>query len=47
MRGTDFIFDCVNLLYQKCQKINFKRSGSYKDSPDWINNKKSNNKSYQ
>ena len=32
MRGSD----CVNLLYHKCQKINFKRCGSCTDSPDWI-----------
>ena len=24
MRGTDFIFDCVHLLYYKYYKINFK-----------------------
>ena len=24
MRGSDFIFDCVYLLYYKCHKINFK-----------------------
>ena len=40
MRGSEFIFDCVNLSYYKCYKINFKRSGSYIDSPDWIKNKK-------
>ena len=40
MRGSDFIFDCAHLLYCKCHKINFKRGGSYIDSPDWIKNKK-------
>ena len=39
MRGSDFIFDCVNSIYHKCHKINFKRSGSYIDSPDWIKKK--------
>ena len=24
MKESDFIFDCVNLLYCKCHKINFK-----------------------
>ena len=24
LRGCDFIFDCVQLLYYKCHKINFK-----------------------
>ena len=40
MRGSDFIFDCVNLLYYKSHKINFKRGGSYIDSTDWIKKKK-------
>ena len=33
-RGSDFIFDLVQPLYYKCHKINFKRGGSYIDSPD-------------
>ena len=33
MRGSDFIFDCVPLLYYKCHKINFKLGGSCVDSP--------------
>ena len=36
MRGSYVIFDLVQLLYYNCQKINFKRGGSYIDSPDWI-----------
>ena len=40
MRGSDFIFDCVHLLYYECHKINFKRGGLYIDSPDWIKSKK-------
>ena len=36
MRVSDFIFDSVQLLYYKCHKINFKRGGSYIDSPEWI-----------
>ena len=40
MKGRDFIFDCVNLLYYKCHKIKFKRDGSYVDFPDSIKNKK-------
>ena len=39
MRGKDFIFDTVQLMYYKCHKVNFKRGGSYIDSPDWIKNK--------
>ena len=40
MKGSDFIFDCVNLLHYKCHKINLKRCGLYIDSPDWIKDKK-------
>ena len=40
MRGRDFIFDCVHLLFYKSHKINFKRGGAYIDSPDSIKNKK-------
>ena len=36
MRGTDFIFDSVQLLYYKCHKINFKGSYSDINSPYWI-----------
>ena len=42
MKGSDFIFDSVQLLYYKCHTVNFKRVDSYMDSPD---RKKSNNKS--
>ena len=45
MKGSGFIFDSVQLMYYKCHNVNFKRNGSYIDSPDWIKNKKSNNKS--
>ena len=34
MRDSDFIFDCVHLLYYKCHNINFKQGGSYTDSLD-------------
>ena len=40
IRGRDFIFDSVQLTYRKCHKVNFKCSGSYIDSPDWIRKKK-------
>ena len=32
MRGSDFIFDCVHLLYYKCRKINSICRRSYIDS---------------
>ena len=38
MRGSNFVFDQVQLLYYRCQKINFNRDGSYIDSPDLIKN---------
>ena len=40
MKGSEFVFCYVQLLYYKCHKRNPNRSGSYIDSPDWINNKK-------
>ena len=40
MRGSDIIFDSVQLMYYKCHKVNFSRGGSYIDSPDWIKKKK-------
>ena len=42
MKGGDFIFDSVQLMYCKCQKVNFGRggSGSYIDSPDWLKKNK-------
>ena len=27
MKGSDFIFDCINFLHYKCHKINVKRGG--------------------
>ena len=40
MKGSKFVFDYVQLLYYKCHKINLSRDQSYRDSPDWIKNKK-------
>ena len=40
IKGSDLIFDCVNLLHYKCHRISLKRGGSYIDSLDWIKNKK-------
>ena len=40
MKDSEFLFDCVHLLYYKCHKINPNHDGSCKDSPDWIKNKK-------
>ena len=40
VKGSNFIFDCVHLLYYKCHKINVNCSGSNTNSPGWIKNKK-------
>ena len=45
IRGSDFIFDSVQLMYYKCHRVHFKHGVSYIDSPDWIKKKKSNIKS--
>ena len=47
MKGSEFVFGYVQLLYYQCRKINPNRGGSYIDSPDWIKNKSINNKSHQ
>ena len=39
MKGSEFVFDYVHLLYYKFHKINPNHRGSYKDSPDWIKSK--------
>ena len=38
MRGSHFIYDSIQIKHYKCHKVNFKRCGSYIDSPDWIKN---------
>ena len=41
MKGSNFIFDSVDLLYYHLQKTSLKRTGSsYIDSPEWLKNKK-------
>ena len=37
--GSDFILDCVELLYQKWHKINLNHGRSYTDSLNLIKNK--------
>ena len=39
MRGSDLLYS-VQLMYYKCHKVDFIRSGAYIDSPDWIKKKK-------
>ena len=40
MKGSEFVFDYVKLLYYKCYKTNPNCGGSYTDFPDWVKNKK-------
>ena len=43
MKGSDFEFDGVNVLYYDFNKTSLNRGGSYIDCPEWI--KKKDNKS--
>ena len=40
MEESEFVFDSAQLLCYKCHRINFRRGGSYIQSPDWIKKKK-------
>ena len=40
MKGSEFIFDSVDLLHYKLQQISLNRGGSYIPSPKWLKNKK-------
>ena len=40
MKGSELIFDSVDLLYYEFLKISLNRGGSYIDSPNWLKNKK-------
>ena len=40
MKGSDFIFGSVKLMYYKCHAVSFIRGGSYFDSSDWMKKKK-------
>ena len=35
MKGSDFVFDYVHLMYYKCHEINLNCGVSYIDSLDW------------
>ena len=39
MRGSEFVFDNVDLLYYHLQRISLKRGESYVDSPKWLKDK--------
>ena len=40
MKGSEFIFDSVNVLYYDLNKISLNRSGSYINPPEWLKSKK-------
>ena len=40
MRGSEFVFDCVNELHYKLHKVDLERGRSYIGSPRWLKNKK-------
>ena len=40
MKGSDFVFGNIDLLYYSLHKINLNRGRSYIDSPTWIKHKK-------
>ena len=40
MKGSEFVFNSVDLLYYYLHKISLKRGESYIDSPEWLKDKK-------
>ena len=40
MRESDFVFDSVQLMHFKCDRVTCKRGGSDIDSPAWLKSKK-------
>ena len=40
MQGSSFVFDYVNFLDLKFNKVDLIRGGTYIETPKWISNKK-------
>ena len=40
VKGSDLVFDRVDLLLYELHKVSLNRAGSYIDSPKWLKNKK-------
>ena len=40
IKGSDFVFESVDLLDYKLHSVRLKRGGSYIKSPKWLENKK-------
>ena len=41
MRGSEFVYDSVDVLYYNLNKVSLNSGGSYIDPPKWLKNKKS------
>ena len=40
MRGSEFVYDSVDVLYYNLNKVSLSRGGLYIDSSKWLKNKK-------
>ena len=40
MRGSEFVYDSVDVLHYNRNKVSLSRGGSYIDSPKWVKNKR-------
>ena len=40
MRGSELVYDSVDVLYYNLNKVSLSRAGSYIDSPKWLENRK-------
>ena len=40
MRGSEFVYDCVDALYYNLNKVSLSRGESYIDYPKWLKNEK-------
>ena len=40
MRGSEFVYDSVDVLYYNLNKVSLSRGGSYIDSPKWLKSRK-------
>ena len=45
MRGSEFVYDSIDVLHYNLNKVSLSRGGSYIDSPKWLKNKKATIKS--
>ena len=40
MKGSEFIFDVIDIMYYNLKKLSLNRGESYIDSLEWLKNKK-------